>query len=236
MENKPLIIDADDPLYHEWLRRHHRVSNHYRGQGARDSFSARYNRALRQLEDMTIEFLGTNYGLQTGKVLRVFKGERSRGKSPFRFYELDLIKQAPGGTPLFCEIKHSISPKKAMNSARRQIRVRQAAVAECWPESSGVAICYLLSWIKYEPESQPQLASIPDLDLFFSRDQASGISGFYIDGRDLLSEMEASGYRVAELRSELTVSYEEMIDPVSTVHLDTQPLNSLSQAFPDEGD
>jgi len=233
MEDCPKIINADDPNFLEWRRREKRSSEIFLGNRQRDCFAAQHNEICRRFEKMTLDLLSLRYSVHTDKILKIIKPGKRRGRSMFQFLELDFIKYNLEGTPLFGEIKHSITPKQAKKTARKQIRQRLAGVESQWPNGSGIVICYFMSCLSPDILQPISLDSASQLDDYFARNQVHGVSEFCIDVDELFIQLDNAGIATNNIRRELVESYKAMTDPGSTIDLNSSPIeNSLGNAFP----
>lgn len=232
MEECPQIINSDDPSFLEWKKREKRSSDAFLGKRKRDYFAAKHDKNCQLFEEMTLKLLSLKYSVITDKILKISKPGRRRGHSRFQFLELDFIKYDLEGIPLFGEIKHSTSPKQAMKVARRQIRQRWKGVESQWPNGSGIVICYFMSCLSQDDTPPTSFDSASQLDSYFAQPHVNGISEFCIDVDELFIQLENAGLAQHAIRSELVKSYIAMTDPVSTIDLDSAPIeNSLGNAF-----
>ena len=232
MQIEPQIIDSAETEYLSWLANNKKLSEQFRGGRVRDTYAVSYDQVCRHLEATTLQYLSDRYSFLTGKVLKLQKQGRRRGLNPFQFLELDLVKYDSGGAPVFCEIKHSISTANAMRCARKQVRRRLKGAESRWPKATGIVICYFMSCISPDQSSAKNLVENSVLDDYFSESREPGIIEFCIDGSEHFAQMKTTGHDIGNLQSALIQSHQEMLDPVSTIHLDRAPINSSAMRLP----
>lgn len=138
------IVSADNTSYLEWIERCIRFEKELETKPQKDPVAADYNESMRELEAATLLLLGKSFGVQIGCVLKVARWKAHYRLGPYDFHQLDALTWS-GGAPVFCEVKHTFTPRQALQAARKQVRKRVGLASEKWSECRGVVLCFHLS-------------------------------------------------------------------------------------------
>ncbi|MCS1408790.1 MAG: hypothetical protein M2R45_01967 [Verrucomicrobia subdivision 3 bacterium] len=142
-ETRVELVTKNDPAYLEWVSRwkKRRLASCLREK--RDPFAADYQTICLEAEAATLRLFSRLFGIEPNLVLKVLQN-RSSVLGLHEFLEIDFVK-LNGGTPiLFGELKFSISPKRAVSAARKQLQRRIDFAKARWPKC--VAWWFVILW------------------------------------------------------------------------------------------